>query len=94
LKRFAVDTLGHPRALSVTPAHDDERSWVGALATQAQAVADERLEIACLDSGYIGPGPAARAAEPSIELIVDTTPKATRALVLPQRRSSVRLVVP
>jgi transposase len=85
LKRFAVITLGHPRALSVTPAHDDERSQVGALATQAQAVADVRLEIACLDSGYIGPEPAASAAKPSLELVVVKTPQAQWAVVLPQR---------
>ncbi len=93
MKRFAVGALGHLRALSVTPTHNHERSQVGAFATQVQTVADERLEIACR-SGYIGPEPAASAAEPSIELIVDKTPEAVQALVLPQRRSSVPLAIP
>jgi hypothetical protein len=73
LKRFAVDTLGYLRALVVRPAHDDERSHVEALAAQEQAVTDERVEIACVDSGYIGPEPAASAAKPGIELVVVKT---------------------
>ena len=73
VKRFAVDTLGHVRALVVTPARDDERSHVEALAAQEQPVTDERVEIACVDSGHTGPEPAANAAEPGIELVVVKT---------------------
>jgi transposase len=83
VKRFAVDTLGHPRALVVTPAHVNERPQVEALAAQEQAVTDERVEIACVDSGYIGPEPAASPAKPGIELVVVKTPEAKWAVVLP-----------
>ena len=42
----AVDPLGSPLALSVTPANEDERTQVAALTTQVQTVTGEQVEIA------------------------------------------------
>jgi hypothetical protein len=63
-------------------------------ATQEQAVTDERVEIACVDSGYIGLEPVASAAKPDIELVVVKTTEAKQAIVLPQHPSSVCLAIP
>jgi hypothetical protein len=46
---IAVDTLGHLPALKVTPADEQERARIGALAAQVQAAADQQVQI-----GYIG----------------------------------------
>lgn len=57
----AVDTQGRQLALTITPASEDERTQVAALAAQVQAVTGEHVEIAYVDQGYTGPEPAARA---------------------------------
>ena len=76
----AVDTLGYPLALSVTPASEDERTLVAALTAQVQAVTGEHVEIAYVDQGYTGPDPAASAAAHGIELVVVKTPRPNAAL--------------
>jgi transposase len=82
----AVDTLGYPLALSVTPASEDERTQVQALTAQVQAVTGEHVEIAYVDQGYTGPDPAANAAAQGIELVVVKTPEAKRGFVLLPKR--------
>src|SRR5258706_13773349 len=57
----AVDTLGHLLALVVTPANEDERTQVGALAAAAQEVTGQTEEVAFVDQGYTGAEPGAAA---------------------------------
>jgi len=87
--RPAVATLGHLLALTVTPASDDERTQVEALAARVQAATGEHVEIACVDSGYTGPDPAASAAAHGIELVVVKTPEARRGFILLPNREIV-----
>jgi transposase len=85
----AVDTLGHLLALTVTPitpANEDERTQVAALATEIQAVTGETVTLAYVDQGYTGPEPAAAAAEQGIYLAVVHLEEAKRGFVLLPRR--------
>ena len=82
----AVDTLGHLLALVVTPASDDERTQVGALAAEVQAVTGEHVELAFVDQGYTGEEPAAAAAAHGIQLEVVKLPEAKRGFVLLPKR--------
>jgi len=79
---LAVDTLGHPLALSVTPASDDERTQVETVAAQVQAMTGDHVEIAYVDQGYTGPDAVASAQTHGIELVVVKTPQAKRGFVL------------
>ena len=82
----AVDTLGNLLALTVTPANEDERTQVAALAAQVQAVTGEPVvELAWVDAGYTGEAAAAAAAH-GIQLAVVTLPEAKRGFVLLPRR--------
>ena len=84
--RLAVATVGHLLALTVTPAADDERMQVEALAARMHVASGERVELAYVDSGYTGPDPAASAAAHGIELVVVKAPEAKRGFILlPQR---------
>jgi transposase len=58
----AVDTLGHLLVLVVTPANEDERTPVGALAAAMQEVTSQTVEVAFVDQGDTGDEPAAAAA--------------------------------
>jgi hypothetical protein len=78
----AVDTLGYPLALSVTPANEDERTQVAALTAQVQAVTGEHVESASVDQGDTGPDPLTSAAQHGSELVVIKTPEAKRGFVL------------
>ncbi len=80
--QLAVDTLGHLLAVLITPANADERTQVGALAAQVQAVTGETVEIAFVDHGYTGPQPAEDAAAQGIRLEVVKLPEAKRGFVL------------
>ena len=82
----AVDTLGHLLALVVTPASTDERTQVGALAAEVQAVTGEQVEVAFVDQGYTGDAPAAAAAAHGIQLEVVKLPAAKRGFVLLPKR--------
>jgi transposase len=84
--RLAVAPLGRLLALTVTPASDDERMQVEALAAQVQAASGERAAIAYVDSGCTGPDPAASAAAHGIELVVVKTPEAKRGFILLPKR--------
>jgi transposase len=82
----AVDTLGHLLALVVTPADEQERAQVEALARRVQDVTGESVELAYVDQGYTGPGPAAEAAAYGIRLEVVRHAEAKRGFVLLPRR--------
>jgi transposase len=83
---IAVDTLGHLLALKVTPANEQERAQVGALAQQVQAVTERHVELGYVDQGYTGAEPTAQAAQEGIQLIVIKLPEAKRGFVLLPRR--------
>ena len=83
---IAVDTLGHLLALHVTPAADQDRDQVGALAAAAQEATGEHIELAYVDQGYTGEEPAAEAAALGIRLAVVKAPQAKRGFVLLPRR--------
>jgi transposase len=83
---LAVDTLGHLLALHVTPANEQERSQVAALAADVQAVTGESVELAYVDQGYTGDEPAEAAAAHGITLEVIKLAEAKRGFVLLPRR--------
>ena len=82
----AVDTLGHLLALVVTPASDQERAQVEALAQQVQAVTGQRVELAYVDQGYSGHAAAEAAEAHGIRLEVVKHTQAKRGFVLLPRR--------
>jgi len=82
----AVDTLGHLLALIVTPANEDERTQVGALAQAVQEATGNSVEVAYVDQGYEGPQPALAAQEHGIALVVVKLPEAKKGFVLLPRR--------
>ena len=84
--QIAVDTLGHLLALKVTPANEQERAQVGALAAQVQAVTEKQVQIGDVDQGDTGADPAAQAAQEGIDLLVIKLPEAKRGFVLLPRR--------
>ncbi len=83
---LALDTLGHLLAAHVTPADQQERAQVGALAAAVQEATGEAVQVAFVDQGYTGPAPAAAAAERGIRLEVVKLPDAKRGFVLLPRR--------
>jgi transposase len=83
---IAVDTLGHLLALKITPANEQERAQVGALAQQVQAATENHVEIGYVDQGYTGTDPAAQAARAGIHLMVIKLPEAKRGFILLPRR--------
>jgi transposase len=82
----AVDTLGHLLALQVTAADAQDRAQVEALAAAVQEATGESVELAYVDQGYTGPGPAAAAAAAGIRLEVVQHTEAKRGFVLLPRR--------
>ena len=83
---LAVDTLGQLLAVVVTPANDQDRAQVAALAQRIQEVTGDTVEVAFVDQGYTGEQPAADAAAHGIRLEVVTLPTAKRGFVLLPRR--------
>lgn len=83
---MAVDTLGHLLAAKVTPANEQERAQVGALARQAQEVTGQHVEVAFADQGYTGPVPQEEALQHGIQLEVVQHKEAKRGFVLLPRR--------
>jgi transposase len=83
---LAVDTLGQLLAVLVTPADEQDRAQVGALAQQIQAVTGDSVEVAFVDQGYTGEGPAEAAQAHGIRLEVVKLPTARRGFVLLPRR--------
>lgn len=83
---IAVDTLGHLLAAQVTPATEQDRAQVGALAAEVQDITGESVEIAFVDQGYTGSAAAEAAAEHGIRLEVVKLDHAKRGFVLLPRR--------
>jgi len=83
---MAVDTLGHLLALKVTPANEQERAQVSALAAEVQAITGESVELAYVDQGYTGEEAEDDAEEHGIHLEVVKLPEAKRGFVLLPRR--------
>lgn len=83
---IAVDTLGQLLALRVTPASEQDREQVAALAAQVQAVTGHHVEVAFVDQGYTGDQPLEAAAEQGIRLEVVKLPEAKKGFVLLLRR--------
>jgi transposase len=82
----AVDTLGHLLALHVTPADEQDRAQVAALAEAVQEATGERVELAYVDQGYTGEAAAQQAEAHGIRLEVVKLPEAKRGFVLLPRR--------
>ena len=83
---IAVDTLGHLLALKVTPASEQERAQVGALAAQIQQATGDNVELAWVDQGYTGEQPAQDARAHGIRLEVVKLSDARKGFVLLPRR--------
>jgi transposase len=83
---MAVDTLGHLLALLVTPANEQERAQVGALAQAVQEVTGQNVELAFVDQGYTGEETAQAAQAHGIQLEVVKLSEAKRGFVLLPRR--------
>ena len=85
----AVDTLGHLLAAVITPANEQERAQVAALAALVQEVTGQTVELAYVDQGYTGDEPAEAAAAQGIQLEVIKLPEAAgpkKGFVLLPRR--------
>jgi transposase len=83
---MAVDTLGHLLALHVTAANAQDRSQVGALAQQVQAVTGASVELAFVDQGYTGDEAQHQAAQHGMQLEVVKLPDVKNGFVLLPRR--------
>jgi len=83
---IAVDTLGQLLALRVTPANEQDRAQVAALAEAVQAATGESVAVAFVDQGYTGEAAADAAAEQGIRLEVVKLPTSKRGFVLLPRR--------
>ena len=78
----AVDMLGLLLAPRVSPASEQDRAQVGALAKAVQAVTGESVALAYVDQGYTGNTTAAEAEGRGIRLEVVKLPEAKRGFVL------------
>jgi len=83
---MAVDTLGYLLTLHVTPANEQDRAQVGALAEAIQKSTKQSVEIAYVDQGYTGDDAEDAAYEHDIHLEVVKLPKAKKGFVLLPRR--------
>ena len=83
---IAVDTMGHLLALHVTPADEQDRAQVAALAEAVQQVTGESVELAYVDQGSTGDDADGDAASYGIHLEVIRLPEAKRGFVLLPRR--------
>jgi transposase len=75
---LAVDTLGQLLAVLVTPANEQDRAQVAALAEQVQEATGDAVEVAFVDQGYTGEQPAADAQAHGIRLEVVKLPTTKR----------------
>lgn len=83
---MAVDTLGQLLALRVTPANEQDRAQVAALAEQVQRVTGEAVEVAFADQGYSGESAARQAEAHGIQLEVIKHTEAKKGFILLPRR--------
>lgn len=82
----AVDTLGHLLALHVTPANEQDREQVAALAEAVQQVTGDAVEVAFVDQAYTGEQAADDAQRHGIRLEVIKHAEPKRGFVLLPRR--------
>jgi transposase len=82
----AVDTLGQLLALHVTPANEQDRTQVDALARHVQEVTGQTVELAYVDQGYTGEQAEQAAAAQGLRLEVIKLPQAKKGFVLLPRR--------
>lgn len=82
----AVDTLGHLLALRVTPATEQDRAQVGALAEAVQQATGGSVGLAYVDRGYTGEEASDAAEAHGIRLEVVKHPGAKKGFVLLPRR--------
>ncbi len=78
--------LGHLLALRVTPATEQDRTQVEALAEAVQEATGESVELAYVDRGYTGEEASAEAEAKGIRLEVVKHPDAKKGFVLLPRR--------
>jgi transposase len=83
---MAVDTLGHLLALRVTPATEQDRAQVEAMAETMQGATGRSVKVAYVDRGYTGEEVAAEAEAHDIRLEVVKHPGAKKGFVLLPRR--------
>ena len=83
---MAVDTLGHLLALIVTPANEQERAQVDALAAAVQDATEESVKLAWVDQGYTGDAAKEAAEQHGIQLEVVKLEGAKKGFVLLPRR--------
>ncbi len=83
---LAVDTLGHLLALRVTPATEQDRAQVAALAEAVREATGESVELAYVDRGYTGAEPAREAEAQGMRLEMVKHPGAKKGFVLLPRR--------
>jgi transposase len=83
---IAVDTLGHLLALLVTPANEQDRAQVGALAQAVQEATHQSVEMAYVDQGYTRDDAAQAAEAHGLQLVVIKLPEAKKGFVLLPRR--------
>jgi len=81
-----VDTLGHLLALVVTPANEQDRAQVAALAEAVQEAPNAAVEVAFVDQGYTGEAAAQAATEHGMQLEVVKLPEAKKGFVLLPKR--------
>ena len=77
-----MDTLGNLLTLQVTPANEQDRAQVFALAQQVQVLTQQNVQVAFVDQGYTGDTPEQAAAAQNTLLIVVKLPEAKRGFVL------------
>ena len=82
----AVNTLGHLLVARGTPANEQERAQVNALAEEVQQVTGNTVETAFVNQGDTGPDPAEAADAHGIGLVVVSLPAAKKGFVLLPRR--------
>jgi transposase len=82
----AVDTLGHLLVARSTPANEQERAQVAALADEVQEVTGNTVEVAFVAQGDTGDEPAEAAADHGIDRVVVSLPETKRGFVLLPRR--------
>lgn len=83
-----MDTLGYLLSLHVTPADEQERAQVAALAQEVQEITGESVELAHVDPGYTGEevAEAEAAAAHGLQPEVVKHTEAKRGFVLLPRR--------
>ena len=83
---MAVDTMGHPLALHVSAADEQDRTHVAQLIEKVQDVTGGNVEMAYADQGYTGADAAQTAAADGVELVVVKRPPGTKGFTLLPKR--------